>query len=556
MSGAPAPDSAMTSRIPSLLLAACVLVPPAVAQQTPFFDVDGKTDVAWPATTYPEPPTRVAVGHFTGDGNADALILTGTIGVLEYSPAQHSALVQLPGLVKDVAAFPLAGVPRSDAVLVLDENGVLLLDAYDGGAFDQTYLVVEPAWAGATRVGVYDLDGNGELDLYGLGASGTTILIALDAREPVPALSSFDVASPVLDLAALAWGAQPALAVLTTTGMRVHAWDGAEVAAYLGTGFESGFVEPLRQAGAPPSKIAVCYRVAGSDHLTVIDASGPDTYLPLGPIGAYAGAAGDVTGDGYDDLVLLHATNHLAALFPNEARVGATFETVQTIDLGPGAQPAAGQTAQPALLDFTNDGDVDLLVHVDATESLRLFENTATDHATLEPSISSGSYFFGEEEQRGVLYLTALVPPLPFQVTHAELTVWTQPDPDGKLDPAALAHGFYPAGAGGKTSVRLAVEEEGLETSRLYYLELRGVRRLGAATTHVGPTAVWAFATPVSDVTALQTIHGDQGVPVRVHLLDEALTLGKKAERERSVSPTTVKGDKLPPSELPPDPFG
>ena len=68
-------------------------------------------------------------------------------------------------------------------------------------------------------------------------------------------------------------------------------------------------------------------------------------------------------------------------------------------------------------------------------------------------------------------------------------------------------------------------------------------------------TAVWSFATPTDDVTGLELEYGNDGVKIRVFMVDQFLYLDAQDEDERVLTPSAVQGEKVPPIEEPPDPF-
>ena len=124
---------------------------------------------------------------------------------------------------------------------------------------------------------------------------------------------------------------------------------------------------------------------------------------------------------------------------------------------------------------------------------------------------------------------------------------------DGMIATATF-HDTFPL-TSGLSSTSFTIYEDTLTTTKLYHLELRSVREEGNQIVEAGPTAVWTFATPSSDVHDLVLESGHQGVEIRIYLIDEVRFLSASEEDERLLTPSTVKGDKLPPMDEPPDPF-
>ena len=528
----------------------------AQSQQVPFTP-ESATETAWPAATVAAGPTRALQGEFTGDGNLDALFLAGSQALLQYAPAQHAVLIELPHDVVDAAVLKRSSAGEADALVLLGASGITLLEDYDAGSFTETVIALPATWDGAQRVGVHDLTGDGAMDLFGLAADGTTVLVALDVRSGPVVHHVLGLSAQVFDLTAIEWGGQAALVMNAADGLYVHRPTGELVESYTGLSSEAGFLTPVRTDGPFPDRVAVGFRSAGVDHFTTLAESGEDPISVLGAIGLYGGAAGDLDGDGLEDLVLLHTYRHSAGVLLQESGAGPSFPLLTEFDLGFGLVPAPDQTADPLLGDFDNDGDVDLLLHVALEDAVRLYENTTLAAEDATPSVARANYLYETRIGRGVLHLTTDVPSQAFDDTHLEFTVWTQPDSDLPLDPRALVTRRVAPGANGRYQVRFAVDEPDLVTRNIYWIVLRAVRWSGGVLESAGPASILAFSTPTAEVGFLSSQLGSPALPVQVQLADGGIErLTSKALDERSVSPSTVKGDKLPPSELPPDPFG
>lgn len=538
------------------LVAILICVQPAFARQNPFAGA-GSSTIPWPAETLAGEPGRAVAGDFTGDLRQDVVFLCEGEATLVYGPGYFSAFVPVAGEVRDAARVD-AGAPGSaDGLLVLDGSGLRLLTDYDAGSFTSSPVASGLAWDGAGRVVVGDVDSDGYLDAVGVAADEHTILVTRDIQGFASAPTSFTLPHEVLDLVVAAWSPAPAIVAMTTGGLYVRAWDGSPVAEHTGTsGYEQAALVKFREIGLVYERTALVYTVAGSDYLAVVDKDGIDDFVPLGPIGAYALSAGDVDRDGLDDLVALHRYNHLAILLRNQGVQGG-FSLFEGVDLGAGAQPASTQTAFPVLADLTNDSDLDLLVHVAAAGELRLIENGSAVRQFLVPDVLGGNYLYTSSDGgSGTLSLecrTSAAPP--FEPTDVELVVWTQPALESPLDPQALHHLYFPLDAYDKANPVFTVVEPDMATSRLYHLDMRPVRREAGLTVEAGPTAVWSFATPTPEVAALVSAYGNEPVPIRIFWIDEQRYLTADEEDVRILTPSTVQGDKVPPSEEPPDPF-
>lgn len=540
-----------------LFLAAIpICVQPAFARQDPFAG-GGSSTIPWPAETIEGAPGRAVAGDFTGDLRQDVVFLCEGEATLVYGPGYFSAFVPLAGEVRDAARVDASAPGAADGLLVLDGSGLRLLTDYDAGGFTSTPVASGSPWDCAGRVVVGDVESDGYPDAVGVGEDEQTILVTRNILGFASPPTSFTLPHEILDVVVTDWSPAPAIVAMTTGGLYVRTWDGSPVATHAGTsGYVQAALVKFREAGLAHERTALVYTIAGSDYLAVVDKDGIDDFVPLGPIGAYALTAGDVDRDGLDDLVVLHRYNHMAILLRNQGAQGG-FSLFEGVDIGAGAQPASTQTAFPILADLTNDSDLDLFVHVAASGELRLIENGIADRRFLAPEVLGGHYLYTYADGgSGTLSLdckTGAAPP--FEPTDIELVVWTQSDLESPLDPQALHHLYFPLDAYDKANPVFTVAEPDMATSKLYHLDMRPVSRDAGLTVEAGPTAVWSFATPTPDVAALESAYGNEPVPIRIFWIDEQRYLTADEEDVRILTPSTVQGDKVPPSEEPPDPF-
>lgn len=508
----------------------------------------------------PPTPTRGVPGEFTGDLLNDVIYLhEGGGASLVYGPGYYSATIPLPATIRDVATLPSKVEGNADKIAILDHEGLKRLSDYDAGSFTETPVSLGAPWDQALRIVVGDVTADGRVDAVGVGADGLTILVREDAGAGGMPTSNFSVPFPVLDLLILDWSPAPAIAILTTGGLVVRTANGVPLADHIGGTFLTGRLVSFHQDGLPYERLATVYTAQGlGEFLSVVDRNGPGSIVPLGNIGSFALAAGDIDRNFSDDLVVLQRTTHQALYFKNQNLPGSAFGPLELVNLGPGGVSASQQSADPILADLFNDGDLDLLVHVDLNEELAVLGNGYVAAEPLGPGVVNGTYFYSANDEEGDLELKITQPAgLGFTADAVEWTVWEEDHlQSGKVNPTAVGHGSFALDAIGEADANVVLHEPFLATSKLYHIDMRGVRTANGVAVEAGPTRVWSFATPTEDVVDLQTAAGDLGVKLRIFLVDDLRFLTLLEEEERILTPTTIPTEKIPPIDEPPDPFG
>lgn len=510
--------------------------------------------IDWPATGCT--PARAVSGDFTGDHDTDVVFLAAGGGAtLVYGPGVYSAFVPLASDVRDAARLRGAA-GTADRLLVVDGTGLRLLSDYDAGAFTATTVLAGAPWSTAKRVLTGHVNADAFTDAVGLAADGRTILVVSDVAGASPATSSFTLAYDVHDLCIAEWSPEPAIVAISAGGIHVRRAGGATIVEYVGGTFASGAVAVLEQSNLAHQRVAFVYAVPGlGDWLGVVDKNGPAQNTSLGAIGAYALASGDADEDGLDDLVVLQRAQHHALHLRNQGGTGAPFGSGELIDLGLGTQAAPAQTAAPVLTDLTNDTDLDLLVHVAATGVLAVFENASTPHANVSPVVDAGSYAYSFLALSGDVHFEVLpgITAHPFVPTGVEFSVWAE-DLSG-TSATSLHQGYATLDGQGRAHPTFTIEELDVATSRKYHVAMKAVRVVGGTTLGAGPTAVWSFATPTQAVLELEALSGNEGVPLRIFLVDQQQYMTAADEAERILTPSGVPQTKVPPIDEPPDPF-
>ena len=553
----------------SPLLLACIALPGSLAPQLGDYFPEAKLqEWAWPDNLPALAQGRALAGDVTGDRLPDGVLLSGGRPVVLYGPSVHRSTFAIDLEATDLALLPPSKPGSAHELLVVNAQGLWRLGSYDAGAFSQELLPFAQ-WAGATRVRVGDTDGDGSADLVGLSAGGDFLFLeGIDGPSPVPRTVVLD--GVVIDFALLRWsGAKEAVAVLREDGFFVIDEQGTELYE-LRSAHTTGLLMPFGESALGFDRCALVSRVGGQHFVTVLDATKEEAPLALGSLEVISAAAADVDGDGSEDLYLVHGRSNQTLLLFDRSASGPTFS------LGPGKSeliqvstgvPPTDQTAWPMLHDFDLDGDPDVLLSIEAQNSLVLLEDARSDAAARQVAVLAGEYAFDLVSRQGELRLELEAPvELPFQATHFEATTWIQPDAlNGGLEAAAAAvsHVLFPMDAAGRATTHLALAEPNVFIPDIYHLELRSVRVApGGEIVECGTPAVHAFTTPSLLTHALESEFG-QGLDIEVlvvglqpgnvaHLRGQA---GPNLASERTLAPKDVKIVHVPKIVLPPDPF-
>jgi Ca2+-binding RTX toxin-like protein len=321
-------------------------------------DFDDEDESTFPA---PGAASRMAVGDFDGDGDADILYQTvGNGTAFQYARSNGDGTFTLLPL----GSSPFAGLTLPDHnggnyhVADFDGDGDqdLLLagptPSYfrnDGGAFTSQSTTTFPLPGAGSRVAVGDFDGDGDADiLYQTGANGTAFQYARSNGDGTFTL--------------LPQGSSPfaGLTLPDNTGETHY------VADFDGDGDEDIWAAV---AGATGSYLR-------NDSGTFVDAG--SSGFPA-PAAAGRAVVGDFDSDGDADILYQTAGNGTAFQYARSNGDG----TVTLLALG--SSPFAGLTLPDfngsnfEAADFDGDGDIDLLVGVNGTTGSYFAQNGSGD---------------------------------------------------------------------------------------------------------------------------------------------------------------------------------
>jgi hypothetical protein len=388
----------------------------APAQQTQ--PGSGPSEASWGMQGDPNQAfKRTCVGDFDGNSTADLVAVRGSQLEILGDPSLFGWSSGYLGSVRDAATLP-DPLFDADTVVSVGWNGVQRWSSFEMvhpvtgcSAPTITDLDAQPSeWVGAALVAVGDVAGESAPRIVGvlsdlrsvrtLVHSGTQYVDQALTLSPAPA-------EDILDLALVDFHADgtPELTLMTTNSLSIYSLSsGLRLAHFAGNpGWSNACMTVGRPGGVLAHWVAmvVNYVDGVQQFLTIVDGDGPNGMMLLqgNPkvVGMTAGSYKDVAepqpAEGNVDLLLsIDATNKLWVLL-NDADVAAppafsldaahkkVFEYPSTTT---GAQ---SNQAQPALIDFDNDGDLDILHPVRLTSSLFVHWNKTVNEALFRPGV-------------------------------------------------------------------------------------------------------------------------------------------------------------------------
>jgi len=458
---------------------------------SPCLDFAPDNTLEWPTgSDYGAPSAlqRVTLADLNGDQDVDALVVSGGQAVVLWNPTVYDAFepVQFPTSpapagVSAAVTVPGAGPGGADAVALTDARGIFLV-VHDGVDFLEPVLLEGSAWKSATSVHADDLDGDGDIDLYGIAANGTTIVRLLAGPGGFQSAPSLLEPLPVKDVVAVEWDALPGreLVVLTNRGLLVHASSGTVVATvpHLSS---SGCIARFRATDVASGELLAWTRAsaAGTGELVVRGSGLDEGPLPLafdlcGAVGSVLPRAlvtGDYDGNGSDELLLVHDLNETAIVLRNLALSepppgplpGPHFDPSD--DYSHDVIPLAELPATPGVVGLpafaqvdgvdsddlvfpvASTGMVEVFLHLPAQRALGLTAGGSNSGDVISPSTEFGPGPSGENRLR----LGFRVPNRFLGHTFAQVILWEESSAHAGVSPVALSNRLHPLLGGGTT---------------------------------------------------------------------------------------------------------
>lgn len=517
----------MNSRIRTWKIAAASLALAAsVAQAQQVQEFEGVYhSYPWPAElSSPGPFTRSAAGDVDGDSVPDVIVLDGTQPVVFFATDEWFCPMPSSVVANDLAFVrPSAGIEVGD--LAVAGPGGLWRVWYQASTESLASINVDSgAWAGAKVVVAADTDGDGDDDLVGIAADGTTVLRKQNnGASGFSSLPSYVAASPATDVVALQWDYDTPLeiALLCVTGVDVLDHDGSPTAAWThpSTG---GAIARLRQVGQPRDRLVwvTVWAPPAQQLLMVLAQGGASDVVDLGALDTVAIECGDYDLDNDDDLMISHRFSHELIWLrnertpsnPNGPSFSANPDGTKLFRVGPPQTGAPQNDARPLLRDLDQDGDLDVFFAVESSMEIEVMRGEAHGEASYRPSVPTANFQTPSGSAPGVLTLQ-IAPPVVADTTQDELEVelWRKASVSTWIDQDRVARVFANVPTSGTASVALDIPETTATFLDVYLVQVRTVDRnaQGEVVARGVPRNLW-FATDQATALAIQAMQGSE----------------------------------------------
>jgi hypothetical protein len=481
----------------SFLLCAGVLVPsarPVVAQTLPEIPPS-----LLQVESFPFPPWVVAGGNsgrsvagaLTGNGNLDVVVLCGTGLVLRVAPAMHLNCVDLPlgnapEQVADMDILPrVAGSNPADSLVYVSLTGLHRWTWDPVTAAATTTTLAQGSWLAAHFVRVADLDGDGRLDVAGIGgAAGKTVVTLLGQPSGgFVAGPTFELPEAPFAFETIDWSLDGCfdLSVVSPSGFQVCSATGA-VLASVAYAANMGTLSAMGRQGPDAGRVvwSAPKGAPGAGHgLAVLQSQMTLDLTDLFSTQVGAFAVGDLDGNGLKDVVL---TDRLATRLDVLLNSGGAnpwltsylYVAGHAASLTLGGAHAPENLTRVCLADLDGDGDVDG-EYLDRTAGLMVnVRNALIDH-TLSQLLVIGGTVTPTGTGTTVTLDTQFRAVMPAAATHAQVLVWTWLPETEVAVPTGIANELTMLATAGTTPVTFDLTP-GLAAAGNFILVTRGVR--------------------------------------------------------------------------------
>jgi hypothetical protein len=432
-------------------------------------------------------------GHVFGTLGVDAVLLYESGPVATMQPEVYRAPVRLNVAANDVAVYPRYPA-APDRIFVAGPEGLKRF-SWNGAQFvDDAPVVPNSPWIGALVVGVADLEGQGALDLYGLDATRTKVILCRGANVPLSGVVPFG--EPIESVLPVQWNGTgfQELAVRTAQTLQIINYQSALLATFA-VAPGSAPCQVVDIPGSTRQAVIVPTGSGAGESLNVFGLEGLIQVLPLPWQGVAGLGVGDLDLDGDSDFVLSHRAGPTLELFEGGLSEGllhfAPNAIVSAIHVENWLDVLANQTT-PGVTDFDHDGDPDVLFPPVGTARVDLYGNGHVDEELYlcHPQVGAMTL----EPAGGAFHITMEVPPGAAEGgwTDIEVIVWRQPRFDHLVDSAAFLPPSYHSFEG-LSEFTFSLQTPHFEWFEdLYHLEVRLVQREAGVKLAQGPGMIAA----------------------------------------------------------------
>lgn len=427
-------------------------------------------------------------GDLNADDIEDVVFMQNSRPVLMFGPDRYQAGKRLYGVCKDASVVYDRGRGRH-VTLVADDAGLTLCVLHPVTGEVSTQLIAQGPWTDVQWFRARTEESTGDCLVLGLKSdSRTTVLARFPVNSdwtPVP-LPSHSLPNDGLDAAFVDWDGDGRLEVAVQTTARVRLFEryGAAI-GNLNQPAVEGSLLPFSEALRSGERLAWVLRPNQSpvQVLVIADSEGVSAPIGLGGLGVVGIDAGDVDGDGNDDLALsLRSARELWLLrnqrSPGQSEIDSfSLNEVSRVLVGEPNTPAPNNFSTPVLADLDGDGDLDFLQAVEDEDVVVVQRNQEVLENLQRYRPALVTFEANEDFTAGFLKII-LGNPLqpPPGATHVEVVVWRRNDALSEPEQFALLREYYPIVPTVPLELELTLPTTSLYFTEVYPIEIGLVR--------------------------------------------------------------------------------